>query len=389
MFIRTYNHCPMILRPVALLAFCLASLVAWSGFADSLQREGFPLIDGVTLIGVKDGKLQYRTAAGDREVEIREVVDLSIESVPEFKAGLTAFKEGQLRAAQRSFENIWSGSRVQWIRHFAGFYLVQIYDQRKEVVDAAAIYSKLAAENADLYFLSKAPLASLAEADDNQKTRIGEQIMAVVRESQGERRDLLRAFHRKVVGDNVPLPEIDPGPGGPKAAGDDLRSKSKVILPMSVWRMLDRKGEPAGKWDAVKLLSEGDAKGTLEAIKPWLSNPGDLPEKLFIRGKAQLMLAEASGDKDLYRDAGLTFMRIVIHFDRAGQTHALVAPAKLEVAYVHKMIEREDIYSRILFGGDEGGGVHLVIDDKQAYPEYRKRYYQIIGEEIPKDEDQP
>ncbi|MEM9111864.1 MAG: hypothetical protein AAGC72_17835, partial [Planctomycetota bacterium] len=95
-----------------------------------------------------------------------------------------------------------------------------------------------------------------------------------------------------------------------------------------------------------------------------------------------------SENKDMYRDAGLTFMRIVIHFDRAGQTHPLVTPARLEVAYVHKQIEREDIYNRILFGGDEGGGVHLVIDDAQVYPEYRKRYYQIIGEELPQD-DQP
>lgn len=374
--------------PARCLAFCVATLIALAGQADSLQREGFPLIDGVTLIGVEDGKLKYRTAAGDRAVDLAEIVTLSIDNVPEFAVGLDAMKEGQLRKAQRSFENVWGGTRVDWIKHYAGFYLTQVYDQRGEPVDAAAIYSKLAAENADLFFLSKAPVASLAEADENQRKRIGEQITAVVKESKDERRRLLRAYHRKVVGDDTPLPEIDDPVGQQETKNNDTRANSKVLLPESVWGMLERKNEPEGKWDAIGLLAKGDAQATLKAIKPWLSNPGDLPEKLFIQGVAQLMLADQSGDKDMYRDAGLTFMRIVIHFDRAGQAHSLVAPARLEVAYVHKQIEREDIYNRILFGGDEGGGVHLVIDDANAYPEYRKRYYQIIGEEIPKD-DQP
>ena len=375
--------------PSAFVACCVALLLAVPSQADSLQREGFPLIDGVTLIGVKDGKLQYRTAGGDKEVELADVVDLSIDSVQEFKAGLDAFKAGELRSAQRALENVWSGSRVPWIRHYAGFYLTQVYDKRGEPVDAAAVYSKLAAEGADLFFLSKAPVASLTEADENQKKRMGEQIMAVVKETEGEHRKLLRAYHRQIVGKDAPLPEIDDSAGRQETEKNDLKSKSKVLLPNSVWKMVEKRGEPEGKWDAIKLLSEGDAKGALEAIKPWLSNPGDLPEKLFIRAKAQLMLADAAEDKDLYRDAGLTFMRIVIHFDRAGQTHSLVAPARLEVAYIHQQIGRADIYNRILFGGDEGGGVHLVIDDAEVYPEYRKRYYQIIGEEVPKDDDQP
>lgn len=373
-------------QPAKLLALCVAFVLALPGMADSLQREGFPLIDGVTLIGVKDGKLQYRTASGDREVDITEVATLSIDSVPEFTAGLKSLKDGELRAAQRFFENVWSGTRVQWIKHYAGFYLTQVYDQRGEAVDAAAIYSKLASESSDLFFLSKAPVASLAEADENQKTRIGEQIMAVVKDAKGDRRRLLRAYHKQVVGEGAPLPEIDDGPGKVATENEKLIANSKVILPQDVWKMLDRKlkaGEE-GKWDAIKHLAAGDAEAALEANKAWLNNQGDLPEKLFIRGIAQLMLADAKQDKDMYRDAGLTFMRIVIHFERNGNAHALVAPAKLEVAYIHQKIDREDIHDKLL------EQVFLAIDDKEKYPQYRKRYYQIIGEEIPKEEeDQP
>lgn len=364
-----------------LLAFCLALLVAMPGQADSLQREGFPLIDGVTLIGVKDGKLQYRTAAGDREIDITEVASLSIDSVPLFSAGVAKLKEGELRSAQRSFENVWSGSRVDWIKHYAGFYLTQVYDQRGEAVDAAAIYAKLAADGADLYFLSKAPVASLAEADENQKKRIGEQIMAVIKDAKGEHRKVLRAYHRQVVGEDAPLPPIDDPAGQQEVEANKLIATSKVLMPQGVWKMLEKKERFKGEWDAIGLLAKGDAEATLKAIEPSLNTSGDLPEKLFIRGIAQLMLADQSKDQDMYRDAGLTFMRIVIHFDRAGQAHALVAPAKLEVAYIHKQIGREDIHDKLL------EQVYLAIDDAKDYPQYRKRYYQIIGEEVPAEED--
>ncbi|MEO0474908.1 MAG: hypothetical protein AAF085_02900 [Planctomycetota bacterium] len=372
-----------------LAALCLTVLAAWPGQADSLQREGLPLIDGVTLIGVEDGKLKYRTAGGDQAVELKDVVALSIDSVPEFKAGVDAMKEGQLRTAQRSFENVWGGTRVQWIKHFAGYFLVQVYDQRGEPVDAAAVYAQLAADKADLHFLSKPPVASLSEADENEKTRMGEQIMAVVQQTEDEHRKVLRDFHRQIVGEDAPLPPVDDTAGRQETQNNEARANSKVILPNSVWKVQDRPNQPEGKWDSINLLAKGDAKGTLEAIKPWLSNPGDLPEKLFIKGVAELMLADESKDKDAYLDAGLTFMRIVIHFQRAGQSHPLVAPARLEVAYIHQQIGREDIYESIMFGGDSGAGVNLAIDDQKAYPEYRKRYYQIIGEEVPKDDDQP
>lgn len=379
----------MIRRSAYAASLCVASVLAQPGVADSVQRGQLPTIDGITLIGVEKGQLKYRTAAGDRSVPLEEVNTLTIDSVPQFQVGKKAFAEGQMRAAQRAFEDVWSGSRVPWIKHYAGYYLTQVYDQRKQPVEAAQVYAQLAKEGADLFFMSKQPIASLDEASENQKKRMGDQLKAVIAEVRGDHKAQLQTFARRVLGEEIEVP-VGPGVGNPNKGPDlrDLQAKSKVFLPKSVWAMLERKGEPKGKWDSIKLLSQGKYAETLEAMKPWLSNAGDLPEKLFIYGRAQLALAEAKDDKDLYRDAGLTFMRIVVHFNRAGQPHALVAPAQLETAYIHQKIGREDIYNRMLFGGEGGGGVHLVIDDKNTYPQYRKRYYQIIGEEIPA-EDQP
>lgn len=379
-------------RPAMLTAAIALTLPA---LADGVKRGELPMIQGVTLIGVEDGHIVYRSGGGENKIPLKEVTGLEIDSVPALATGIKAFDEGQMRNAQKSLEEVWGASRVDWIRHFAGFYLMQVYDKRGEAVSAGQVYAKLAADKSDLFFLSKPPVLSISEADDDQKKRISQEINAVASETKGERRKRLEAFLKLVAGDAATLPEdLRPGPntGEEQSEGDaeisKLKASSKVILPDDVWDMLKAKKQPKGKWDGIKLLAEGKYAEAVETIKPWLSNPGGLPEMLFIYGRAQLALAEQEDDEDLYRDAGLSFMRIAIHFSRSGQSHPLVAPAKLEAAYVHKKIGREDIYNTLLFGGDAGGGVHLVIDDKKAYPQYRLRYYQIIGETPPADEDE-
>ncbi len=352
--------------------------------ADSLKREGLPAIEGVTLISVEDGELKYRTAAGDRSAPLKEITDLTIDNVPAFATGLKAFKADQMRAAQRSFESIWADNRVDWVRHYAGFYLAQVYDQRNEPVSAGQVYAKLASDGADLFFLSKPPTASLAEADDDQKERITAEILAVAEGAKGERRKKLEAYLRMVAGEEAALPQ------DADAVADNRRAlqrrDSAVIIPEDVWKVPEKRNQPAGKWESLDLLAAGKFREAIDKVNEWQDNPGELPAMLYIKARAQLALADEDNDEKLYRDAGLTFMRIVVHYNKAGGAHPLVAPARLEVAYIHKQIGREDIYQRLLFGGDAGGGVHLVIDDPKTYPQYRLRYYQIIGEDPPETE---
>lgn len=363
--------------------------------ADSLKRQGLPEVSGVTLIGVENGVLKYRTAAGDREVELASIEAIGIEAVPELAAGQKSLAAGQLRAAQRSLEAVWSNNRVDWIKHFAGFYLLQVYDQRGQPVNAATVFAQLASENAEVFFLSKPPLKSLEEANGNQKERITQQILAVAESSRGERRRLVQDYLRRVAGEDGPSLEQIAGDNDDAQGKAAARGKAKVLLPKGLWAVADRAGEAEGKWDAVELLSKGEHQAALDAIKPRLNAPGDVAPKLFIYGKALLGLADAASEGSeeqdkLYRDAGLAFMRIVTHFSRPGQVHALVVPARLEVAYIHQKIGRDDIAQRLLFGGAGASGLNLLLEDKSDdYPFYRARYYQVIGEDIPAEEPQP
>lgn len=368
-----------------------AAIAALLGLAtpaspDSIKIGELPQVDGVVIIGVQDGKLTYRTSVGgERSEELSKVNYLALDAVPAFATGLDAFNQGQMRSAQRAFEGVWQDSRVDWVRHYAGYYLAQVYDARNEPVSAGQVYAKLAAEGADLFFLAKPPVKSLVDADADQKKRLTAEILAVIKNAKGEQRKQLETYLKQVAGDAVEIPQDQPvGPANP---ADKLKAQSKVILPEAVWKMLDRQGERADKWLGITLLSEGKYAETIEAMQPWLNNAGDLPEKLFIVGRAQLALADAETDtqkKDqLYRDAGLTFMRIVVHFDRKGKPHELVAPARLEVAYIHKQIGRGDIFDKIILGEKGSGGIGLMLKDAEAYPQYRKRYYAVIGEPVP------
>jgi hypothetical protein len=359
----------------------LVLLPAAGAQADEIERNGQPL--NVTIVGVDDGELVYRPAAGgERRIPLDEVGPLKLDTDPKFFDAYERFVAEDYRGAVDGFGEVIEESSAPWVRHYARFYLAQALDQRGEPTDAAEVYLAIARDGADPYFLSRPPVASLADANDAQRGRIRSEIMAVIEDTEGPARAALQGYLRQVVGDDQ-MPDIDPGPGpgpGTPGAGPD-RTASAVILPDEVWDLLDE-DEAEERWAAVTLLIEGDPAGAVEAITPWLDNPSAMPQKLFILGRAQLAIAEATGERDDYLDAGLTFMRLIVHY-KPGTT-TLIAPARLEVALVHRAIGREDLYEKLLF--DDGLSLSFA-DDPETYPQYYRRYYQIIDEPLPTPDD--
>lgn len=378
-------HCGRALGLLVMLAALLLGLSAGQARADEIVRGEFT-ISNVTVRGIEDGKLVYRAGAGDNSVALEEIVLLNLENEPRLAEAMAAFNEDRMRSAETALASVFNESQVPWVKQFTGFYLARAYDARNKPVEAAQVYVYLASSEADPYLLSQPPLASLAQANDAQKTRVSDEITAIINDTEGPAREQLTRYLRLVVGD-AQMPQIEPGQGDLQAAA---RAESKVILPDRIWKLVEtapaRNAADADKWDAVKLLSEGKYQEAVDAITPWLAGNLNVPEMLYVLGRAQLGLADAGDDKDLYLDAGLTFMRLVVHYGPAnGQSHALVVPGRLEVAYIHQKIGREDLFEELMHGNN---GVFVVVDDPKAYPEYRKRYYQILGEEPPAVEQQ-
>ena len=361
------------------LVLVLGVVPAVGAAADEIERNGQPL--NVTIVGVDDGELVYRPAAGgERRIPLDEVGPLKLDADEKFFGAYELFVAEDYRGAARAFAEVVDEASAPWIRHYAQFYLSQSLDQRGEPTDAAEAYLAIVRDGGDPYFLSKPPVASLADANDAQRGRIRTEIMAVIEDAEGPTRTALQGYLRVVVGDGQ-MPDIEPGPGDPVEGDGPDRSASAVILPDEIWDLLDE-DDAEERWAAVNLLIAGDPAGAIEALTPWLSNPRAMPQKLFILGRAQLAIAEETGDHDDYLDAGLTFMRLVVHY-KPGTT-TLIVPARLEVSLVHRAIGREDLYEKLLF--DDGLSLSFA-DDPETYPQYYKRYYQIIDEPLPEPAD--
>ncbi|XAL98650.1 hypothetical protein OT109_13805 [Phycisphaeraceae bacterium D3-23] len=367
---------------IALLTLVFAWAIALPASADQLQRNG--QWQNVTIVGVEDGELVYRNnAGGTNTVALADVESLDLDDEAEFRGALEAFQGEDYRRSQRMFGEIAEQTRIDWVRHYAQFFLVQSLDQRGEPVEAATVFAQLARDGADPYFLSVAPMASLAAVSDDERARIREEVVDVLGDTEGVTRERLQNYLLAVVGeeampDLTPIePNPNPGTGTDNAAQLD-RSQSAVILPEALWEILEAEEFDAEKWGGLTLLREGKYEEAVEAITPWMEGRGDMPEKLFILGRAQLALADASEDRDDYLDAGLTFMRIVVHYENLGTP--LLAPSRLELAYLHRVIGREDLYDKLLNQSD----LFLSFaDDPETYPQYYQRYYEIIGEPVP------
>jgi len=351
--------------------------------ADEIRRNGQAI--QATATGVTDGALTYLTPAGtERSVPLDELEMLTLDSEPQFAEALASFLEEDYRRAQRAFGEIAERTDADWVRHLAWYYQVQSLDQRGEATDAGALFAEMARDGADASLLAKPPVASLEEANEDQRGRIQAEIVAVLEDAEGEVKDYLTTYLQAVVGDGE-MPEVanpdTPGAGTPDGGAVEIdRTGSAVILPMPIWNLLEQE-DAEERWSAVTLMTEGQYAEALEALEPWLNNPDDLPEKLYILGRLQLAQADASGDRDAYLDAGLSFMRIIVHYERLDSP--LVAPAKLEVAYIHREIGRHDLYDNLLFNSN----LSLLFDnDPDTYPEYYRRYYEILGEPLPSNE---
>ena len=356
-------------------AVCFAPLAQ----GDEIQRNGQPI--RATATGVTDGALTYLTPAGtQRSVPLGELELLKLDSEPQFAEAMLSFQAEDYRRAQRAFGEIAERTDADWVRHLAWYYQVHALDKRGEATDAGTLYAEMARDGADASLLAIPPVASLKEANEDQRGRIQAEIVAVMENAEGAVRDRLSAYLRVVVGDGE-MPDIA-NPAAPNGGTESQidRTASAVILPNTIWSLLERE-DAEQRWTVVTLMSEGKYTEALEALDPWLSNPQDMPEKLFILGRIQLAQADASGDRDAYLDAGLSFMRVIVHYERLDSP--LVAPAKLEVAYIHRQIDRVDIYDKMLFDDN----LSLLFDnDAQTYPQYYRRYYEILGEPLPSDE---
>jgi hypothetical protein len=94
----------------------------------------------------------------------------------------------------------------------------------------------------------------------------------------------------------------------------------------------------------VSALKQGRYQQALTELAPRLNSPQEnLALRLYERGVAQFQLGVAANDPAMLRDAGLSFMRVVIYFGRPGGVSPFYGPALVAAAQVFERLGRPEL----------------------------------------------
>lgn len=308
------------LAPLVLL--CFVSAVAAQ---DAVKLSGF-WIEPVTVLLIQDGHVRYETTQGAvLSRPISQLEGLRLQRYPTLGEAQDAIENGDDRNAAVLYKQTSDLAHEQWVRFYAGAQRVAALARLDEAEVAVAEYVDLMMAGADLACLAEPPVDALARADAEVRQRAIKLIMTVRDAVDEQQADLLQSL-LEAAGQptNVVTMAQDPNDRNGNAGG--------LVLSSSV---------PPGT--IVNLFNHNRYQEALLAADEALAQPGRAAAELYLKGMAQLALAELESDARGYKSAGLSFMRVVTYYPRS----AVSGPAWLEAGYVHEKIGRTDIAARL------------------------------------------
>ncbi|MBI1336021.1 MAG: hypothetical protein GC164_03560 [Phycisphaera sp.] len=336
--------------------------------ADDIKLSGF-WINEVTISDITGGMVVYTTSTG---AEVRQALSkvegIRLTADPKLAQAQEAFEANDYAKALPLLESVYGSAKTKWLKSWSGSMLIKAYDKNNKAVRAVKLFVELAEDGTDPLLLANPPVESLQAANDKAKKEIADILEGKSARMKNEDvATALRAMYTLAGGGAT-------RPGAADAVNTvlenaannaDLPDKPAIPMPIELAKDTQNSRDPAfravylGNFEeALKLANE-----QLVAATPRLSF------YLYLKGMAQLGLAEKSGNIDGYKDAGLSFMRVVIYFGKSRT--AWIAPSLVEAGYVHLKINRPDI-AKTLF--DQAR--NLV--DNESEPDYAKRLDKLI-----------
>jgi len=312
---------------VAVWAVCF-----WmSSFAvaqDGVKLSGL-WVQPVAVLGIEQGQVRYQIVSGrvlSRSVHTLE--GLKLGRYPGLAEAELAVEAGDDAAAAELFREVMDRADVAWVRWFTAKRLVQAYSRLDDADAAAGIYIDMVISGAELSLVAQPPVAVVARADVADRWRVVELATAGKRTVGASRIALLDELI-DAAGGAMELAPVDvlPVDGTPASEKVDGLALSTSTPPST----------------AGNLFRRGRYEQALRVVDEALSQPGKTASELYVKGMAQLALAEQSGDDSVYKSAGLSFMRVLVYFPRS----AVAGPATVEAGYVHERIGRADIAARL------------------------------------------
>ena len=325
--------------------------VTFSGvaLADAIKVKDFWYND-VSVSGFKDGKVTYINASGTEvKKPLKDIKGFKIESLSQVESAEEAYEDRDYKRAYAAFKSMRGRARLKWQQQWVNFRIMRSADSVGLPNEAIEAYLMLMSLKADAYFLSNPPVNSIDRLSAAQKKLALQRLTSALRSAPktGPVRKGLEQLKQDI--DLVNTDTVAKPPNGGATTVDPVnpipglpaRKKSVILVP----REMDKADDDR----VAALLRKGAfAEAKVEALKLLGKSDIDSPSKcLYQLGMADLHMAEkATGtDKEkLYKNAGLSFMRVVIYYPRST---SWVGPALIEAGYVHQKIGRKDLAKRL------------------------------------------
>jgi tetratricopeptide (TPR) repeat protein len=336
-----------------------AVVTAWIGsssaWADSVKL-GDIWLNNVTVSEFKDGEVVLVNEAGEVRRPLKDVRGFRAERHPMLEEAEIAYAAKDYKKALGHFITV--RSRVQpteaWLRQWVLYRSLRCQEELGEGFEAMQTFIALFEAKVEPFFMQRVPEQSLSNLNAKQKTLLIERLDGLLKRVRKGSPDYatFERLRKAVVeatpkepgtptpNDSDPSPTKNPGnPGTLTKPTPTANARGASAIAMS--RALDTESEND---PMVGMLRKGKFTEAHDAARAALAKK-DIPSPsrtLYALGLAQLGLAEAETDaakKDLlYRDAGLSFMRVVIYFPSATD---FVGASLLEAAYVHAKLDRK------------------------------------------------
>lgn len=292
---------------------------------DAVKLSGF-WIEPVEVKGMSDGQVRYLTSAGLLLTRSMETLEgLRLQQYPLMSQAQDALDRGDDEQAQSLLNQVYAQAKEGWLRDYVRMQRVAALARLDRAGEAAGVYVDMVVSDTPLMFLQDSLSPAVARADAEVRLQVIDLVKAAEQAVSPQRQGFL-----------LKLSEAAGKPARAIAAseGATIRAIPRGGLTLS-------SSTPPGT--IANLFTSGQYKQAVAAADEALTQPGKTSAELYLKGMAQLALAEQTSDQAGYKTAGLSFMRVVTYFPRS----AVAGPAWLEAGYVHQKIGRPDIAARL------------------------------------------
>ena len=297
----------------------LLSLAAWMGMvvsarADEVRRAGgYPPYVGVQIVGFENGELAFRVNTHGNVIKkpLAEVAAISIDNQAAFNQGERFFDRREYAKCIRPFERARRQAKKQWLVDLIDVRLLTAYDESGRFDRAVRTFLDL---------LPRAPAEAIFRRPVNMPKAGSEyNRIAFGLISQAERRIQDPALLRQVKLLKLDVLWAEKSPAARELAaeldGVAAASQPSRRLVSQVERL-------------TRLVEMGRYERALPLIETAMAGaPADgLDVLLMLQAKCELAMAQSD---DELKQAALTAMRVVVHYDRSRSlAEALYVAAK-------------------------------------------------------------